>query len=271
MKKIDRFKGYLKQNDNFFSCPICHSSMRVEESSVVCDQNHSFDIAKKGYVNFLTQPVQTKYDKDLFDNRQKVIDSGMYQPVHETISKMIEGPVTMIDLGCGEGSHLAKIQDTLDSSVIAAGIDLSKEGIMKAAKNHLDTMWCVGDLAKTPFRDSAFDVALNILSPANYDEFKRLMADDGLLIKVVPNQGYLKELRQRFNKNEDYNNEETVKRFKESMIHVRQERVAYQFKMDSKLFQSLIKMTPLTWNQDVENIEPIDEITIDLDILVGKI
>lgn len=51
-------------------------------------------------------------------------------------------------------------------------------------------------MAKSPFGDQSFHIILNILSPSNYKEFKRLLVQDGLVIKVVPRPDYLKELRE---------------------------------------------------------------------------
>src|SRR5699024_1896748 len=101
---------------------------------------------------------------------------------------------------CGEGSHLSSICDTvsldLEVPVTGVGIDISKEGILAAAKNYSNKVWLVADLAKMPFQEEQFDIILNILSPSNYVEFNRLLKDDGLVIKIVPQTNYLKELRE---------------------------------------------------------------------------
>src|SRR5699024_8950783 len=76
------------------------------------------------------------------------------------------------------------------------GLDVSKEGVIMAAKNYKDTIWLVGDLANTPIGDGSCQVILNIFSPANYMEFKRVLAPNGLVVKVVPRANYLKELRE---------------------------------------------------------------------------
>nr|WP_261383929.1 hypothetical protein [Bacillus licheniformis] len=33
------------------------------------------------------------------------------------------------------------------------------------------------------------------MSPSNYAEFERLLSDDGIVLKVIPRSGHLKELR----------------------------------------------------------------------------
>ncbi|RPF53426.1 putative RNA methyltransferase [Aquisalibacillus elongatus] len=269
MKKIDQFKAYMKKHEWLFQCPICQEAMSVEENRYVCGNNHSFDIAKKGYVNFMMQPVKTKYDKTLFEARHHIIESGMYSPVHKEIAELVEGSHHLVDLGCGEGSHLAHIRQRVPNPLTGVGLDISKEGVMTAAKNHLDTVWCVGDLAQTPFKGSAFDTALNFLSPARYDEFKRILSPEGRLIKVIPNSGYLKELREAVYGDEPYDNQDTVELFESNMKLVDRKRVTYQMPLNQDLVTSLVKMTPLTWNVEEDLDVELNEITVDLDILVG--
>ena len=43
-----------------------------------------------------------------------------------------------------------------------------------------------GWLSQSPFADQQFDYILNILSPSNYSEFRRLLTSDGMLVKVIP-------------------------------------------------------------------------------------
>ena len=78
------------------------------------------------------------------------------------------------------------------------GIDISKEGITMASKAYFGIIWCVADLTNFPLMNEQFDVIINILSPSNYEEFARVLKDDGILIKVVPGNSYLKELRDIF-------------------------------------------------------------------------
>src|SRR5699024_9854316 len=129
-------------------------------------------------------------------------------------------PLMIADLGCGEGSHLQSILENLsDNNIVGVGLDISKEGILMAAKKYANPIWLVGDLAKPPFADHSFHVILNILSPANYNEFKRILAPDGLAIKVVPRSHYLQELRDALfvnDENNDYQNDHTVSLFKEN-------------------------------------------------------
>ena len=60
----------MEQNDSLFKCPICSTGMEMaEHSRLVCQNLHSFDLAKSGYVNLAPQAHSTKYDKSLFEAR----------------------------------------------------------------------------------------------------------------------------------------------------------------------------------------------------------
>lgn len=275
-----------------FACPLCHASMKVFElKSLVCSNQHTFDFAKQGYINLTTGQIKTKYSKELFEARRTLMtESTFFKPVIETIAKLInkEGiqakkELSIIDMGCGEGSHLASICDLVSAKgnkkVVGVGIDLAKEGVVVAAKNFSkNKLWAVADLARTPFINKQFDVILNILSPSNYAEFNRVLKEDGLVIKVIPQTDYLKELRDYFfleTEKRTYSNEETVERFQDSFRFVVSSRLRYRVHLNGPLIWPLVQMTPLTWGitdkQAASFLEKESiEVTIDLEIMIGR-
>lgn len=267
------FQRYL----SLFSCPHCGQAILMkEQKTLYCENNHSFDLAKQGYVNMLTHAVNSMYDQSLFEARKQVIDAMLYAHMYDEIVDNLFSlgeVIQVLDTGCGEGTHLHKIQNQFSGELIASGIDIAKEGIIAAAKNYTNSMWIVGDLAKSPYASESFHVILNILSPANYDEFKRLLKPGGKVIKVVPQSGYLKELREHFyadSAKEEYSNEHTVARFKESFEHVEVKRVTATYEIDAELIPLLAHMTPMGWHQE-KKMDTVNfkQITIDLDILIG--
>lgn len=260
-------------NSRLFACPICKQEIEISnEGKMSCLSNHTFDVAKQGYVYMLNRPVQSMYGKELFDSRHTVIQAGIYDWLQAAIAREItvEQPV-ILDTGCGEGSHLYRICQQLDRPV-GVGIDISKEGIIAAAKYNPEQLWCVGDLANSPFNEQSFDAILNILSPANYDEFKRLLKRGGKVIKVVPQENYLKELRKQAfadSEKESYTNAQTVERFKASFANTEVKRITYTVPLEVHLVQNLLEMTPMGWHIDDKESIQLQEITIDLDLLIG--
>jgi 23S rRNA (guanine745-N1)-methyltransferase len=272
--------------ESAFKCPNCESSVKVAHfNSLICSKNHTFDFAKQGYLNLMTRPGKSQYTKELFEARHKIIvESNLYIEMHKTITKIImkyrdisTNPLMIADLGCGEGSHLQRIIDEcMIPEMNGVGLDISKEGIVLAAKKYEKPIWLVGDLANSPLADQSFHVILNILSPANYKEFKRILVQDGIVIKVVPRPHYLKELREALLKKgkNGIKNEEIISLFKSHFKLLDVVRLSFTKTLTNTDLKNLVQMTPLTWSSDPSRIDAFlnresSEITVDLDILVG--
>lgn len=272
LSKRQQFMHTVNKYEEIFQCPICTGEMQLSSlGQLQCKNRHAYDIAKQGYVNFLQKPIQSMYSNELFEARHKVISSGLYDEVQQTIANMFDEGI-ILDTGCGEGSHLARIL-TYKQSSIGIGIDIAKEGILAAAKYNNGSIWIVADLAKSPFQTESFHTILNFLSPANYSEFKRLLKPDGKVIKVIPGENYLQQLRaQAFagSDKETYSNERTIERFKEQFKEVTIKPVTYTKALTAELGKDLIQMTPMGWHVNQKEQLKIDEITIDVHILCGK-
>src|SRR5690625_3355595 len=168
--KLTRSAINLKKYESILKCPICASPMKVVElRSIVCAKRHTFDIARQGYVHFLTKPSQTQYNKDLFTARKKVIkESQFFAPLMATLTKLISNQTTskdtlmIADMGSGEGSHLHTLCENLrketNEHITGVGLDISKEGVLQAAKNYEEVIWLVADLAQPPIHDETIDV-----------------------------------------------------------------------------------------------------------------
>lgn len=269
-----------------FRCPLCASPVHVyDNKSLICAKNHTFDFAKQGFLNVLARPANSKYSKELFEARQSIImESGLFAPLQETLAKVISehadaaaDPCLIADLGCGEGSHLQTILNSLSNRRFAGmGLDIAKEGVLLAAKRYSGPLWLVGDLAHSPLQDASWHVILNILSPANYKEFQRILAQRGLVIKVFPRRHYLKELREAvYGAEKSYSNEETVSLFAEHFQVIEQFQLTYSKLLNKEELQRLARMTPLAWSAEQGRLtaflaQEAAEITVDLDILAGR-
>lgn len=258
----------------------------VKLKSLICSKNHTFDFSKQGYLNLLPHPSQSHYHKELFEARQKIIlESNLYSSLHEKIANIIleylnhaRFPSLILDAGCGEGSHLQKIlEGCKKKEMIGVGLDIAKEGIIMAAKKYKEPIWLVGDLANLPLENQTFHVILNILSPSNYKEFKRILVSNGLVIKVVPRKNYLKELREALFNNTNkkfYTNDDTVQLFQKHFDLKEVIPLSYVKKLNRSELEYLVQMSPLSWSAEKADIDAFlnresSEITIDFDILIG--
>ena len=264
-----------------FACPICQENLTLVESSLKCNNRHSFDLAKFGYVNLAPQIKQSaNYDKENFQNRQQILEAGFYQAILETVSDLLsnsKNAKTILDIGCGEGFYSRKLQERHPDKTFYA-FDISKDSIQIAAKSESNWAinWFVGDLARLPIKDASMDILLDIFSPANYREFRRVLSKDGILIKVIPTKNHLKEIRQKVQDqltNKDYSNQDIKNHFQEYITILSSQTVSLTKTITAEQLQALLSMTPLLFHIDQSKIDwsQLTEITIEAEILVGRI
>ena len=264
-----------------FACPICQENVTLVESSLKCNNRHSFDLAKFGYVNLAPQIKQSaNYDKENFQNRQQILEAGFYQAILEAISDLLassKNAKTILDIGCGEGFYSRKLQKRHPDKTFYA-FDISKDSVQIAAKSEPNwaVNWFVGDLARLPIKDASMDILLDIFSPANYGEFHRVLSKDGILIKVIPTKNHLKEIRQKVQDqltNKDYSNQDIKEHFQERFTILSSQTASLTKTITANQLQALLSMTPLLFHIDQTKIDwsQLTEITIEAEILVGKV
>ncbi|HGQ5088452.1 TPA: putative RNA methyltransferase [Streptococcus pneumoniae] len=263
-----------------FACPICQENLTLLETNFKCCNRHSFDLAKFGYVNLAPQIKQSaNYDKENFQNRQQILEAGFYQAILDAVSDLLASSkttTTILDIGCGEGFYSRKLQESHSEKTFYA-FDISKDLVQIAAKSEPNwaVNWFVGDLARLPIKDANMDILLDIFSPANYGEFRRVLSKDGILIKVIPTENHLKEIRQRVQDqltNKEYSNQDIKEHFQEHFTILSSQTASLTKTITAEQLQALLSMTPLLFHVDQSKIDwsQLTEITIEAEILVGK-
>ncbi|HEW2099232.1 TPA: putative RNA methyltransferase [Streptococcus pneumoniae] len=263
-----------------FACPICQENLTLLETNFKCCNRHSFDLAKFGYVNLAPQIKQSaNYNKENFQNRQQILEDGFYQAILDAVSDLLASSkttTTILDIGCGEGFYSRKLQESHSEKTFYA-FDISKDSVQIAAKSEPNwaVNWFVGDLAQLPIKDANMDILLDIFSPANYGEFRRVLSKDGILIKVIPTENHLKEIRQRVQDqltNKEYSNQDIKEHFQEHFTILSSQTASLTKTITAEQLQALLSMTPLLFHVDQSKIDwsQLTEITIEAEILVGK-
>lgn len=263
-----------------FACPICQENLTLLETNFKCCNRHSFDLAKFGYVNLAPQIKQSaNYDKENFQNRQQILEAGFYQAILDAVSDLLASSkttTTILDIGCGEGFYSRKLQESHSEKTFYA-FDISKDSVQIAAKSEPNwaVNWFVGDLARLPIKDANMDILLDIFSPANYGEFRRVLSKDGILIKVIPTENHLKEICQRVQDqltNKEYSNQDIKEHFQEHFTILSSQTASLTKTITAEQLQALLSMTPLLFHVDQSKIDwsKLTEITIEAEILVGK-
>ncbi|VSB61551.1 23S_rRNA m1G745 methyltransferase [Streptococcus pneumoniae] len=263
-----------------FACPICQENLTLLETNFKCCNRHSFDLAKFGYVNLAPQIKQSaNYNKENFQNRQQILEAGFYQAILDAVSDLLASSkttTTILDIGCGEGFYSRKLQESHSEKTFYA-FDISKDSVQIAAKSEPNwaVNWFVGDLARLPIKDANMDILLDIFSPANYGEFRRVLSKDGILIKVIPTENHLKGIRQRVQDqltNKEYSNQDIKEHFQEHFTILSSQTASLTKTITAEQLQALLSMTPLLFHVDQSKIDwsQLTEITIEAEILVGK-
>lgn len=281
--KFERAIATIKKNQEVYACPICGTRMKMTKSGrFICKKEHTFDVSKKGYINLINETKKTNYDKELFTSRKEILNQGFYEPVADAIKSIVEEfgrsqkleSMNLLDVGCGEGyySHYLRQMDNLN----IFAFDISKEAIALATDYQAEINWSIADLSNLPFKERSMDILLDVLTPANYKEFKRVVKNQGLLIKVIPGDDYLKEVRELVSdqlKSKSYSNKDTVDYTEDHLRILGKRKLCYQMSVSREQASAFVKMTPMTTQVEVEGLqlEKMKEITISMEIIYGRV
>ncbi len=264
-------------------CPHCASPMVLnEKGSMICEKGHCFDVSGKGYVNLLPRQRQTQYDKQAFESRRAVFQDGFYLPVLDCLEDFVrryckaEGQAYLLDAGCGDGYYALQLQNRLENKMRFLGLDLSKEAVVLAASGGNGVCWLVGDLAHLPLQAGSLDAVLNVFTPAHYGEFFRVLKPDGILIKAIPEEGYLQQLRRLAAgqlRKQKYSNQAVSQRVEDKLLVLERKRITATMPVTALQLEQFARMTPMLFHIDLKQLDfkSITEITIDVEVIAGTI
>lgn len=259
-----------------FRCPLCGGGLECSLASLVCPKGHCFDISSKGYVNFLPGGRQPgEYDAGFFESRRLIMEAGFYDHLAEALASRIlpEKPSVVVDAGCGEGFYSLRFARQAGAEVVA--FDFSADAVRLAAKGGNPVLWTVADITNIPLRDGCADILFDIYTPSNYGEFARVLAKDGVVIKVIPGAEHLRELRQAAGdsiKSGQYSNRRVVDHFCRHFKLVEHVTVTKMLPVSPGHVETLLAMTPLLFHVDKATVDcaKLREITIEGELLIGK-
>ena len=181
-------------------CPLCGNELLKKDKSYCCENHHSFDIARQGYVNLLA--VQQKHSLLPGDTREQVLsrraflEGGFYAPIAQTLletARSLGLSGSMLDVGCGEGYYGSRAAGALPGAHVT-GVDISKDAVRMAAGRYKEGTWLCATASKLPF-PKEFDLVLSMFALTLPEEFSRVLKEKGIFIQVLAAEDHLMGLR----------------------------------------------------------------------------
>lgn len=189
-----------------FICPVCKKRLVKRDNSYKCENNHSFDISRKGYVNLFQGKNGSKNhgdDKAMIKARTSFLDGGFYEGLREGVCALSDKYTgknpEVVDCGCGECYYTAGIFETLSKSgksPSVAAVDISKDAVMAGAKRCKELKLAVASVFHLPFESESFDLLVTLFAPFCREEYLRVLKKGGVMIMAIPLENHLWELKQ---------------------------------------------------------------------------
>lgn len=254
-------------------CPVCRAPLLLKEKQWQCENRHSYDKSKAGYVNLLLANQKNSQDpgdsKEMVSGRREFLDGGSYTPLTERLTDLIKAHVSLeslalYDAGCGEGHYLGQIVPMLrehSASIKASGHDVSRAAIEKAAKRYSDYEFAIASSFEIPVLTASQHVLLQVFAPMKDSEARRILQSGGVWLRVSPAPGHLQQIKAAiYDKPKDHVVADTVP---EGFEVVDKSTLSYHFKLeDKKDRKALLTMTPYYWRAKEQEVTfIIDEIT----------
>ncbi len=229
-------------------CPICGKMLKKQDRSFLCENRHSFDMARQGYVNLLT--VQQKHSLAPGDTREQVLsrrsflEEGHYAPIADALIAAarkygVQGPI--LDVGCGEGYYCTKLSAALDQEL--TGLDISKEAVRCAAAKYKDAQWLCATAAHIPVPDHSVGLLTSLFALTLPEEYKRILRPDGLYFQVLAAQDHLLGLKGIIYDELKFKEKDTVPDLA-GFTRLESIPIRFTFTVEGQQVQNLFSMTP---------------------------
>ena len=224
-------------------CPVCKKKLIKENKTFRCENNHSFDCAKQGYVNLSRKQTKNHGDNALMVKaRTDFLEKDYYDFMGDFVMNVVYGDVY----------YTKEIGANFEHSY---GIDLSKEAILHASKQDKHTQYIVGSLFDMPFLDESIDCVTSIFVPLGQDEIYRILKENGYWIVVGPGPKHCFELKEVLY-DTPYENE--MPEILEQYELVNQE-IIQEKKMVDDVW-SLLEMTPYRYKTSQAGLDRVREL-----------
>lgn len=246
-------------------CPVCQGRLAALEGVWVCQDRHSFDRAREGYVNLVLaqhrRSAEAGDPKDSLRHRRRFLEAGYYAPLAAALAELVlqSGPHSLLDVGCGEGYYLRQLALLPDAAVSLYGVDVSKEAIRLAARAAPQIDFAVANTHRLPVVPQSVAAVLQVFSPSAPQQVRRALIDKGLFIEVKPGAAHLQAFRAMIYEQAARHAQAQVPDGFE--LHHRQS-VTFPLELPTGAdVAGLIEMTPYKWHMDPDTYARVSALT----------
>ena len=254
------------------TCPVCGGAFSLRERVYTCENGHSFDRAKEGYVNLLrtSRPGDTMGD-DKFSarSRRDFLNRGYFSPLRDALAERFkDARGSLLDICCGEGYYTAALAENPKLKVY--GFDLSREMVRLAAKRG-GGVFFVANMADIPIQSGSMDYATHLFAPFHEPEFARVLRPGGQLVTVVPGARHLYGLK-ALRYDTPYENDEQLPKT-DVLRLIRREKISAHITLRTPAdIEAVFRMTPYyfhTSRRDREKLQGVEQLETEIEFILG--
>jgi 23S rRNA (guanine745-N1)-methyltransferase len=247
----------LEKMMNLLMCPVCRQQLSLNERTWRCENHHSYDVAKQGYVNL--HVVQHKHSKNPGDTPESVqarrafLSAGYYAPLQQAVVEKIRELriENLLDIGCGEGYYTNAMQAEVLQCV---GVDIAKNAVQVAAKLNKDITWVVGTGATLPVLNESIDLCTSLFSPIPKQEILRVLKPKSYLMVVTPAPQHLYAMREAlFEEVKPHEPQKFVEQLQDEFNLISEQVIDAPMVLPQADLKNLIAMTPYAYKAKPEH------------------
>jgi 23S rRNA (guanine745-N1)-methyltransferase len=247
----------LEKMMNLLMCPVCRQQLSLNERTWRCENHHSYDVAKQGYVNL--HVVQHKHSKNPGDTPESVqarrafLSAGYYAPLQQAVVEKIRKLriENLLDIGCGEGYYTNAMQAEVLQCV---GVDIAKNAVQVAAKLNKDITWVVGTGATLPVLNESIDLCTSLFSPIPKQEILRVLKPKSYLMVVTPAPQHLYAMREAlFEEVKPHEPQKFVEQLQDEFNLISEQVIDAPMVLPQADLKDLIAMTPYAYKAKPEH------------------
>jgi 23S rRNA (guanine745-N1)-methyltransferase len=236
-------------------CPVCRHALAEAERTWRCDEGHSYDVAKEGYVNLLITHQRRQREPgdsaDMLRHRRAFLDAGHYTPLRDAIAPLL-ARASVLDVGCGEGYYTREIEAELWA------VDIAKPAVRLAARRRSRGHYAVASAYDLPVVDASIDAVASVFAPLHSPELERVLRPGGRVVVAGPGPLHLDGLKALlFDEPEPHDEADPFSGGATSLELVDTAAVTYELDLAGDAVGDLLHMTPYAWYVSPERRESV--------------